>query len=129
MVGVGFALCATLSACMTSTNARPSTFINECLANRADMQKDIDWAAVQPYRVRVVNGDFRPMIMSLEQNRPYILVLENADAKDHDFWAPDFLKTGVALDSRATPVWRTAITSEWSPKIDSAWVAKVRAAT
>ena len=84
---------------MTSTNARPSTFITECLANRADMQKDIDWAAVQPYRMRVVNGDFRPMIMSLEQNRPYVLVLENADAKDHDFWAPDFLKTGVALDS------------------------------
>ena len=27
------------------------------------------------------------------------------------------------------PVWRTAITSEWSPKIDSAWVATARAAT
>ena len=27
------------------------------------------------------------------------------------------------------PIWRTAITSEWSPKIDRAWVAIVRAAT
>jgi hypothetical protein len=77
----------------------PTSFIDECLANRANMDKDIDWAAVQPYRLRIVEGDFRPMIMSLEQNRPYILVLDNADAKEHNFWAPDFLKTGVALDS------------------------------
>ena len=31
--------------------------------------------------------------------------------------------------SSATPVWRTAMTSEWSPKMDRAWVAIVRAAT
>ena len=31
--------------------------------------------------------------------------------------------------SIAKPVWRHAMTSEWSPKIDSAWVARVRAAT
>ncbi len=31
--------------------------------------------------------------------------------------------------SSAKPVWRAAMTSEWSPKIDSAWVATVRAAT
>ena len=31
--------------------------------------------------------------------------------------------------SMAKPVWRAAITSEWSPKIDSACVASVRAAT
>ena len=31
--------------------------------------------------------------------------------------------------SIAQPVERTAITSEWSPKIDSAWVAMARAAT
>jgi hypothetical protein len=27
------------------------------------------------------------------------------------------------------PVWRTALLSEWSPKIDNAWVAIVRADT
>ena len=32
-------------------------------------------------------------------------------------------------DSSAKPVGRTAMTSEWSPKIDSAWVARDRAAT
>ncbi len=31
--------------------------------------------------------------------------------------------------SSAKPVVRAAITSEWSPKIDSAWVATARAAT
>ena len=31
--------------------------------------------------------------------------------------------------SMAKPVWRQAMTSEWSPKIDRAWVASVRAAT
>ena len=31
--------------------------------------------------------------------------------------------------SRANPVWRAAMTSEWSPKIESACVATVRAAT
>ena len=30
---------------------------------------------------------------------------------------------------RVQPVWRTAITSLWSPKIDRAWVARVRAVT
>lgn len=84
---------------MTSTNAEPSVFITECLANRADIVETVDWSQVQPYRVRIVNGDFRPMIMYVEQDRPYILVLENADPKDHDFWAPEFLKTAVALDS------------------------------
>lgn len=98
-VGVALVLCTTLSGCMTSTSALPTSFIDECLANRANMDQNIDWSLVQPYRMRVVNGDFRPMIMSMEQNRPYILVLENADARDRDFWAPDFLKTGVALDS------------------------------
>ncbi len=32
-------------------------------------------------------------------------------------------------DRMAKPVWRTAITSEWSPKIESAWAARARAAT
>ena len=34
-----------------------------------------------------------------------------------------------AAASIAKPVMRALITSEWSPKIDSAWVASARAAT
>ncbi len=34
-----------------------------------------------------------------------------------------------AAASSAKPVWRTAITSEWSPKIESPWAASDRAAT
>lgn len=88
-----------LGGCMTSTTAEPTVFINDCLSDRADIVADVDWATVQPYRLRVVNGDFRPMIMYVEQHRPYVLILENADNKDHDFWAPEFLKNGVALES------------------------------
>lgn len=97
--GAVLALSASVSGCMTSTNAEPSIFINDCMADRADIVEPVDWASVQPHRLRIVGGNYRPMIMNVEQNRPYILVLENADNKDHDFWAPDFLKGGIALDS------------------------------
>lgn len=94
-VGAAFVL----GGCMTSFDAEPTVFINDCMADRADIVESVDWDTVQPYRVRIVDGDFRPMILYVEQNRPYQLVLENADKKDHDFWAPDFLKTAVALNN------------------------------
>lgn len=84
---------------MTSTTAEPTVFINECLADRADIISAAHWDEVLPTRMRIVNGDFRPMILHMEQNRPYILTIENADTKAHDLWAPDFLKSGVALGS------------------------------
>ena len=98
-VGAALVLSAGLGGCMTANNAEPSVFINDCLVDRADIVENVDWAAVQPYRVRIVGGDYRPMVVYVEQSRPYILILENADNKDHDFWAPDFLKSAVALDS------------------------------
>ena len=36
---------------------------------------------------------------------------------------------GLDSHSMAKPVWRQAMTSEWSPKMFSAWVATVRADT
>ena len=42
--------------------------------------------------------------------------------------APSCASCTEADDSKAKPVVRAAITSEWSPKIDSAWVASARAA-
>lgn len=98
-VAMSVALSVALGGCMTSTTAEPTVFINDCLANRVDIVEGVDWATVQPYRLRVVDGEYRPMILYVEQNRPYVLILENADNKDHDFWAPDFLKNGVALES------------------------------
>ena len=98
-VGAALVLSATLSGCMTSNDSDPSVFITECLTNRADIVEAADWTAVQTTRMRIVDGNFRPMVMTVEQNRPYILVLENADDKDHDFWAPDFLKSAIALDT------------------------------
>ena len=54
---------------------------------------------MQPNKITVVNGDIRPMVMYMEQGRPYIFEIRNADNKDHDLWSPDFFKRGVALDS------------------------------
>ena len=45
----------------------------------------------------------------------------------HSAQVHDFL--GLALHSMAYPVERQDITSLWSPKIDSAWVASARAET
>ncbi len=39
------------------------------------------------------------------------------------------LLDGAGGRACAKPIWRQAITSEWSPKIERAWVATVRAAT
>ena len=95
LVGGAFAL----GGCMTSWNAEPTVLIGDCMADRADIVEQADWDNVLHTRVRIVDGQYRPMIMYLEQNRPYSLVLENADPENHDFWAPDFLKGAVALDS------------------------------
>jgi hypothetical protein len=99
LVCAGLAVCVSLGGCQTSTNVGPSIFDSACAADQSDVVDGIDWSEVQPYRLHIINGDYRPMVMSLEQNRPYVLVLENADKTDHDFWAPDFLKNGVALKS------------------------------
>lgn len=84
---------------MTSWDAEPTVFITGCMADRADIVAQADWTNVLHTRVRIVEGDYRPMVLYLEQGRPYSLVLENADPENHDFWAPDLLKNGVALDS------------------------------
>ena len=88
-----------LAACSTARDNSPSLVLVECLADRADIVADIDWDRVQPYQMRIVDGEYRPMIMHLETDRPYILEIYNADRKPHDFWAPGLLKQGVALDS------------------------------
>lgn len=97
--GAALALSASLSGCMTAQTATTHMFSPDCMADRADIVAGVNWDEVQPYRMRIVDGEFRPMIFNVERDRPYVLVLENADDKDHDFWAPDFLKSGVALDS------------------------------
>ncbi len=74
-------------------------FIGGCLADRTDIVEAANWDGVQPNKITVVNGDIRPMVMYMEQGRPYIFEIRNADNKDHDLWSPDFFKRGVALDS------------------------------
>ena len=92
-----------LAACSTASDSsgdQADLLLNvECLAESVDVVADVKWDEVRATRVRIVDGQYKPMIMHLETDRPYILEIENADRKPHDFWAPYLLKQGVALDS------------------------------
>lgn len=98
VIGVA-GLAAFAGACTTTTTGEPSMFVGGCLADRTDIVEAANWDGVQPNKITVVNGDIRPMVMYMEQGRPYIFEIRNADNKDHDLWSPDFFKRGVALDS------------------------------
>jgi len=89
-----------LQACSTAGPANDgSLFNNRCMAERADIVQAANWDNVQPHHVRIINGEIRPMVLYLEENRPYILKIKNADRTDHNMWSPDFFKNGVAIDS------------------------------
>jgi len=90
---------ALLGACTTSPTGNASMFVGGCLADRADIVEAANWDGVQPNKILIVNGEIRPMVMYMEQGRPYIFEVRNADNTDHDLWAPEFFKRGVALDS------------------------------
>jgi len=87
-----------LSGCTTFLS-NTSSALEDCLSERLDIVESVDWAAVPPNRLRIVDNNFRPMVMYLEKGRPYSLTVENADPVAHDLWAPGFLKQGVALES------------------------------
>jgi len=88
-----------LSGCTTFLTNTSTAFLEECISDRLDIVENVDWAAVPSNRVRIVDNNFRPMVMYLEKGRPYSLTVENADPVLHDIWAPSLLKHGVALES------------------------------
>ena len=88
------------AACSTVSETTPtSAYANSCMAERADIVDAADWDGVQPSRITITNGDIRPMVMYLEENRPYIIQVRNADRQSHDLWSPEFFKQGAAVDS------------------------------
>ena len=87
-----------LSGCF-ATSTTPMAYSRGCLTDRIDIVENASWEGVQPNHIRIVDDSFRPMVMYVEKNRPYILKIENADPHTHSFWAPGFLKQGVALES------------------------------
>ncbi|MFC1674096.1 hypothetical protein ACFL12_08205 [Pseudomonadota bacterium] len=99
-LGAMAGLCAlgALSAC-SSTTALPTVMIMDCRSDRVEITENIDWEGVRPMRMRIVDGEYRPMVMHFEKDRPYALVVENADREAHNLWAPDFLKSAIALNS------------------------------
>ncbi|PCI41394.1 MAG: hypothetical protein COB46_03840 [Rhodospirillaceae bacterium] len=89
-----------VSACATVTQSSKSDAYTEgCMAERADIVDAMDWDAVQPNHMTIVNGEIRPMVLYLEENRPYQIQIRNADRIDHDLWSPEFFKQGAAVQS------------------------------
>lgn len=88
-----------VSGCSTFSASQSTAFLEDCLSDSADIIEKVDWDTVQPDRVRIVDNNYRPMVMSFEQGRPYTLVITNADPSSHSLWAPSFMKQGIALKS------------------------------
>lgn len=88
-----------VSGCVSVTSTTPGAFMGECLADRVDIVENAKWDGIQPRKMRIIDGSFRPMVMYLEKDRPYIINIENVDIVAHTMWAPGLLKQGVALES------------------------------
>ena len=80
---------ATLATACTTVNetSSASAYTDGCMAERADIVDAVDWENVQPNKITIVNGEIRPMVLYLEENRPYLIQIRN------------FFKQGVAVDS------------------------------
>lgn len=87
-----------LSAC-SMTSPRPTAFLEDCLSDRLDIVDEADWSAAKTRHIRIIDGNYRPMVMNFVKNTPYIMTLENADRAAHSIWAPGWFKMGVALES------------------------------
>lgn len=87
-----------LSGCFAASTT-PVAFIEDCMTDRLDIVENVDWDGVKPRRMRIIDGNYRPMVMYLEKDRAYVLIIENVDATSHDIWSPGLLKRGVALES------------------------------
>ncbi len=100
----GFALgsvaaaCIMLSGCMAMTQS-PGSVMQSCLSDREDIVAETDWSTATPIEATYLNGEFHPMVVYVETNRPYILRVRNLDRESHSIWAPDLLKQGIALDT------------------------------
>lgn len=98
--GLAGALCALgLSGCSMLDAKVPMALFDDCMSNLADVVEDAEWNNVINSRVRIIDDNFRPMVMYLEKGRPYSLTLENVDMWDHSLWSPSLLKYGLALES------------------------------
>ena len=54
---------------------------------------DIDWASAQVVVVQMIDDQFIPDKLSFKRGVPYRLQIENRGKDNHEFTAPEFLKT------------------------------------
>ena len=63
-----------VAACSTvNETTRAAAYADGCMAERADIVDAADWDGVQPNKITIVNGDIRPMVMSLEENETKLI--------------------------------------------------------
>ena len=94
-----FHLAAAFASVVSACGSYQGQFYAQgCLADAAERVQAADWARVKTITIRVRRDEFEPMIISLTQDRPYVMRLENGDRASHVFRAPDFFKA-IAMES------------------------------
>lgn len=62
-----------------------------CAASAPELA-GLDWEAAQTVDIRIRQDEFRPMVVGLVRDQPYVLVISNGDSSSHDFRAPEFFR-------------------------------------
>lgn len=57
----------------------------------------VDWEDAQTVHIRIRQDEFRPMVVGLMRDRPYVLIISNGDSDSHGFRSPEFFRH-VAID-------------------------------
>lgn len=95
------------------------------ISKRAEAK--INWARVPEIELRVRNGEYSPMVMSLKQGRPYVLRIRNRDDETRIFRARDFFVKNavIAVGIEGVRVEETCINSVTVPPRQSAEIRMV----
>ena len=82
------ALALALGGCTWSNGVHTATADRSCIADAAERVAKVDWA--KPIAVRIRQGEFKPVLVSLRKDTAYVLRLTNDDDRNRVFGAPEF---------------------------------------
>ena len=91
-IGRGVILAAALAVAACAEIQRiPSPFVS-CAIAPPGVFDDIDWDAARRINVRIRDGEFRPSLIRLYQDRPYVMQVENRDRGARRFQSSEFFR-------------------------------------
>ncbi len=64
-----------------------------CADASAKRFEGIDWDKVRQIKMRIRQGEYSPMVVTLTQDQAYIMSIENGDDDNHDFRATEFFQS------------------------------------